>query len=137
MAAGDATRVWFKEVDAILVSRWTGAMSGAELAALAADLTVNMTRFREQQGILPPTIHCPRCQTSARARPPVIHGGSVIFAARRLGLIGDTEVLTHPSDVAPVFGATKASGSDAGPGRGLSGAKTIRQARRMSLTGFW
>ena len=94
MAAGDATRVWFREVDAILVSRWTGAMSGAELAALAVDLTANMTRFREQQGILPPTIHCPRCQTSARARPPVIHGGSVIFAARRLGLIGDTEVLT-------------------------------------------
>ena len=92
MAAGDATRVWFKDVDTLLISRWKDDMSGADLAALAVALTAKAKRFREQQGILPPMIHCPRCQTSARAKPPVIHGGGTIFAAKRLGLIGEAEV---------------------------------------------
>lgn len=61
MAAGDRTKVWFSEVDAILVSRWKGAMSGADLGALAADLTASVTRLREGRGILPPTIHCRGC----------------------------------------------------------------------------
>ena len=99
MAAGDRARVWFKGVDATLVSRsclpsWRGrgGMSGAELAALAAELTESTTRFREEQGILPAIYYCRRCQTSARTRPPVIHVGGMIFAAEKLGLIDDAEV---------------------------------------------
>ena len=92
MAAGDATRVWFKDVDAALVLRWPDTLSGEGLSALAGELTAIMTRVREQQGILPQVIYCPGCRTSARAKPPVIHGGGVIFAAKRLGLIGDTQV---------------------------------------------
>lgn len=92
MAAGDRARVWFRDVETLLISRWQGAMSGAELAALAADLTANMTRCREERRILPPTVYCPRCQKSARAKPPVIHVGGMIFAAKRLGLIGDAEL---------------------------------------------
>jgi len=92
MAAGDATRIWFKSVDTALVSRWRKDLSGAELAALAADLTEITTRYREEQRILPPVYFCRRCGTSARAKSPVIHVGSMIFAAKRLGLIGDAEV---------------------------------------------
>ena len=92
MAAGDATRVWFKDVDAVLISRWRDTLSGEGLAALAGELTATVTRLREQQGILPQVIYCPECRTSARAKPPVILGGGVIFAAKRLGLIGDAQV---------------------------------------------
>ena len=92
MASGDGTRVWFKDVEVILASRWQGNMSGAELAALAADLTGLTTRLREERGILPPIYRCRRCQTSARAKAPVIHVGGMIFAAKRLGLISDAEV---------------------------------------------
>ena len=92
MAAGDATRVWFKDAETCLISRWRDTMTGAELAALAADLTENTTRFRAEHGILPPIYYCRRCETSARTKPPVIHVGGMIFRAKRLGLIGDTEV---------------------------------------------
>ena len=92
MASGDRTRVWFKDVEAILVSRWRGDLSGEELAALAADVTESTTRFRAEHGILPPIYSCRRCETSARTKPPVIHVGGMIFRAKRLGLIGDAEV---------------------------------------------
>ncbi len=92
MAAGDATRVWFKDVETCLISRWRDTMTGAELAALAADLTESTTRFRAEHGILPPIYYCRRCQKSARTKPPVIHVGGMIFRAKRLGLIGDAEV---------------------------------------------
>jgi hypothetical protein len=36
--------------------------------------------------------YCTRCETSARGEPPVIHVGSMLFAAKRLGLIGDAEL---------------------------------------------
>jgi hypothetical protein len=80
------------EVEAILVARWRGDMSGAGLTALAADLTERATRLREERGLLPPIYGCRRCQTSARAKVPVIYVGGMIFAAKRLGLIGDAEV---------------------------------------------
>ena len=93
MASGDATKVWFKDVEMLLVARWRGDMSAAELAALAADLTRAASRLREERGMLPPIYRCSRCQTSARAQAPVIHVGSMIFAAKKLGVIGDDEVL--------------------------------------------
>jgi len=92
MAAGDATRVWFKDIETLLISQWRGDMTGAELAALAGELTESTTRFRAEHGILPPTYSCRRCETSARTKPPVIHVGGMIFRAKRLGLIGDAEV---------------------------------------------
>jgi len=92
MASGDGARVWFKDVEAVLVSRWRDSLSGAELAALAADLTELTTCLREERGILPPIYRCRGCQTNARAKVPVIHVGGMIFAAKRLGLISDTEV---------------------------------------------
>jgi len=42
MASGDATRVWFKEVEATLLSRWRGDMS--ELAPACATLTSRHSR---------------------------------------------------------------------------------------------
>jgi hypothetical protein len=92
MAAGDATKVWFKNVEELLVSRWRGDVSAEELAALAADLTKSATRHREEHGILPPVYYCPRCEKSDRVEPPVIHVGSMLFAAKRLGLIGEAEL---------------------------------------------
>jgi len=91
MASGDATRVWFKDVEAVLVLRWRGSLSAAELAMLAVDLTELTTRLREERGILPPIYRCRGCQTSTRAKVPVIHVGGMIFAAKRLGLISDAE----------------------------------------------
>lgn len=67
-------------------------MSGEELAALAADLTANMRHCREELGILPPIVYCRRCQAQVRTKPSVIHGGGMIFRAKRLGLIGNAEV---------------------------------------------
>ena len=89
MASGDRVKVWFKEIEANLTSRWHGAITCEELSALALDLTAQMRRFRDQSGIVSPVCCCPSCKTFTRAAPPIIHGGSVLFAARRLGLIDD------------------------------------------------
>ena len=126
MAAGDATRVWFKDVDTLLVSRWKDDMSAEDLAALAVDLTEKTNIFRDQQGILPPIIHCPQCQTSARAKPPVIHGGGAIFAAKRLGLIGEAEV----TSLQAVW--RRHTERQRGAGRGRDGKRVSETERRSA-----
>ena len=92
MASGDRVKVWFKEIEASLTSRWHGAIICEELSALALDLTTKMRRFRDQGGIVSPVCYCPSCKTFTRAAPPSIHGGGVLFAARRLGLIDDVKL---------------------------------------------
>lgn len=92
MASGERVKVWFKEIENNLASRCHGAITCEELRALALDLTVKMRRFRDQSGIVSPVYYCPSCKTFERAAPPTIHGGSVIFAARRLGLIDDVKL---------------------------------------------
>ena len=92
MASGERVKVWFKEIENNLASRWHGAITCEELRALALDLTVKMRRFRDQSGIESPIYYCPSCKKYERAGPPTIHGGSVLFAARRLGLIDDSKL---------------------------------------------
>lgn len=92
MASGDRTKVWFPEIEVLLVSRWHEKITCEELVVLAADLTAKTRELRDKSGILPPVYFCPSCRTFERARPPIIHGGSVLFAARRLGLIGDARL---------------------------------------------
>ena len=52
MAAGDASKVWFNEVDAILMSRWHDNLSPVDLLTLAGELTAIMTRVRKALSIL-------------------------------------------------------------------------------------
>ena len=92
MAAGDATKVWFKHIEAHLIARWHDAISCDEISALAAELTASMRSFRDQNKILPAVYYCRNCETSHRAEPPIIYGGSILFAARRLGLTDDTRL---------------------------------------------
>jgi len=93
MASGERTKVWSKDVEKLLLSRWHAAITCEELDALALELTEKTRRFREQSRILPPVYYCPTCRAFEPASPPTIHGGSVLFAARRLGLIDDAELL--------------------------------------------
>jgi len=92
MALGDRTKVWYSEVEELLVSRWHEKITCEELALLAADPTAKMREFRGKSGILPPVHYYPSCKTFEPAPPPTIHGGSVLFAARRLGLTGDVRL---------------------------------------------
>lgn len=94
MASGEATKVWFKEVDAMLLAEWHAGMSSEEIAALANKLSAATQSYREQHGIKPPMIYCRTCGTTERAKAPVIRGGSLIFAARRLGLIDEVATVT-------------------------------------------
>jgi hypothetical protein len=94
MASGEATKVWFKEIDAVLLAEWHAGISSEEIAALANKLTVATQCYREQRGIKPPMIYCRTCGTTERANQPVIRGGSLIFAARRLGLIDEVATVT-------------------------------------------
>ncbi len=89
--SADTWKVWFKEIDVILTERWHQKISPENILALAAELTENVSRLREELGLLPPMYHCPACRTSHRQKTPGIQGGGVIFAAKRLGLIGDDE----------------------------------------------
>ena len=60
-----------------------------------------MRRFRDESGMPSPIYYCPSCKTYERAGPPTIHGGSVLFAARRLGLIDDVKL----SELKELWGA--------------------------------
>ena len=69
MASGERVKVWFKEIENNLASRWHGAITCEELRALALDLTVKMRRFRDQSGIESPIYYCPSCKKYERAGP--------------------------------------------------------------------
>ena len=85
LPAGDAQRVWFPEMVALLRSVWDETMSLAELVRLCDDLNRMLQQIRHECHILPPVIHCRSCGRTGRAAEPRVSVRAVILAAARFG----------------------------------------------------
>lgn len=91
MAAGDAQRVWFPEMVDELRRRWSTSLAWDEVVLLCEDAMALRTRIRQERGILPPRMRCPKCGAVSRSDIAGISVRSLLFALKKDGQIDETE----------------------------------------------
>src|SRR6266446_726890 len=72
MASGDAQRVWFPELIAIVKQAGAPTMSMDALLRLRDRLETTLQTIRQTRQILPAMMWCPHCQARHRAAPPSV-----------------------------------------------------------------
>lgn len=77
-----------RQVTALLSERWHAAISNAEIASLASDLTKLTRDFQKRHRMHPPMAHCRCCRTTRPTKWSALSGHDVIGAATDAGLIG-------------------------------------------------
>ena len=83
MASGDAQRVWFPELIAIVRQAGNPAMSMDALLRLRDRLDASLQTLRQTRQILPAMMWCPHCQARHRAAPPSVSVRATILAVGR------------------------------------------------------
>jgi len=83
MASGDAQRVWFPDLIAIVRQAGNPAMSMDALLRLRDRLDASLQTLRQTRQLLPAMMWCPHCQARHRAAPPSV---SVRARSRTSGL---------------------------------------------------
>ena len=83
MASGDAQRVWFPELIAIVRQAGDMALSIDALLCLRDQLDTTLQRIRQRRQILPALMWCPHCQARHRAAPPSVSVRATILAVGR------------------------------------------------------
>ena len=83
MASGDAQRVWFPELIAIVRQAGNPAMSMDALLRLRDRLDASLQTLRQTRQILPVMMWCPHCQARHRAAPPSVSVRATILAVGR------------------------------------------------------
>jgi hypothetical protein len=83
MASGDAQRVWFPELIAIVRQAGNPAMSMDALLRLRDRLEASLQTLRQTRQILPAMMWCPHCQARHRAAPPSVSVRATILALGR------------------------------------------------------
>jgi hypothetical protein len=94
MPAGDAQRIWFPELVAVLRRDWNNSMQMPSLIKLRDQLDVMLQRLRSQRGILPQVMNCLKCGSSGRADAPRVSVRAMIFSLARFKIATDEEVQT-------------------------------------------
>ena len=83
MAAGDAQKVWFPELIAMVRQAGDPAMSMDALLRLRDWLNTTLQTIRHTRQILPAMMWCPHCQARHRAAPPTVSVRATILALGR------------------------------------------------------
>ena len=92
MASGDAQRVWFPELSAIVRQAGNPAMSMDALLRLRDRLDASLQTLRQTRQILPAMMWCPHCQAHHRAAPPRVSVRATLLALGRLADMATTDV---------------------------------------------
>jgi len=85
MASGDAQKVWFPEMIAMLRKAADPAMSVDAVLLLRDRLDATLQRIRRTRQILPAMMWCPHCQAHHRAAPPRVSVRATLLALGRFG----------------------------------------------------
>jgi hypothetical protein len=83
MASGDAQRVWFPDLIAIVRQAGNPAMSMDALLRLRDRLDASLQTLRQTRQLLPAMMWCPHCQARHRAAPPSVSVRATILALGR------------------------------------------------------
>ena len=83
MASGDAQKVWFPELIAMVRQAGDAAMSMDTLLRLRDRLHTTLQTIRHTRQILPAMMWCPYCQARHRAAPPSVSVRATILALGR------------------------------------------------------
>jgi hypothetical protein len=92
MAAGDAQKVWFPEVIAMLRKAADPAMSVDAMLLLRDRLDATLQRIRRTRQILPAMMWCPHCQAHHRAAPPRVSVRATLLALGRFADVATPDV---------------------------------------------
>ena len=82
-ASGDAQKVWFPELIAIVRQVGEPSMSMDALLQLRDQLDTTLKMLRQTRQILPAMMWCPHCQARHRAAPPSVSVRATILALGR------------------------------------------------------
>ena len=94
MASGDAQKVWFPELIAMVRQAGDAAMSMDTLLRLCDRLNTTLQTIRRTRQILPAMMWCPYCQARHRAAPPSVSVRATILALGRYTRATASEVQT-------------------------------------------
>jgi hypothetical protein len=83
MASGDAQKVWFPELIAMVRQAGAAAMSMEALLRLRDRLNTTLQTIRHTRQSLPAMMWCPHCQGRHRAAPPSVSVRATILALGR------------------------------------------------------
>ena len=83
MASGDAQKVWFPELIALVRQAGDPAMSMEALLRLRDRLETTLQTIRRTRQLLPAMMWCPHCQARHRAAPPTVSVRATILALGR------------------------------------------------------
>src|SRR5215475_4633697 len=83
MASGDAQRVWFPDLIAIVRQAGNPAMSMDALLRLRDRLDASLQTLRQTRQLLSAMMWCPHCQARHRAAPPSVSVRATILALGR------------------------------------------------------
>ena len=92
MASGDAQKVWFPEMIAMVRQAGDPAMSVDAVLLLRDRLDATLQTIRSARQILPALMWCPRCQAHHRAAPPRVSVRATILALGRFAHVAAAEV---------------------------------------------
>jgi hypothetical protein len=92
MASGDAQRVWFPEMIAMLRQTADPAMSVDAVLGLCNRLDATLQHIRRTRQIRPAMMWCPHCQARHRAAPPRVSVRATILALGRFAAVAPTDV---------------------------------------------
>jgi hypothetical protein len=85
MAAGDAQRVWFREMIERLRSQWHPGMSFDGLVELRDELDAMLERIRAERHIRSTVFQCPKCGHVGEGRQPHVSVRAMILSLGRFG----------------------------------------------------
>jgi hypothetical protein len=92
MASGDAQKVWFPEMIAMLRQAAEPVMSMEAVLGLRDRLDATLQHLRRTRQILPAMMWCPHCQAHHRAAPPRVSVRATILAMGRFAAVAPTDV---------------------------------------------
>jgi hypothetical protein len=92
MASGDAQRVWFPDLIAIVRQAGNPAMSMDALLRLRDRLDASLQTLRQTRQLLPAMMWCPHCQAHHRAAPPRVSVRATLLALGRFADVATPDV---------------------------------------------
>jgi hypothetical protein len=92
MASGDAQRVWFPEMIAMLRQAADPAMSVDAVLLLRDRLDATLQHLRRTRQIRPAMMWCPHCQAHHRAAPPRVSVRATLLALGRFAAMAPSDV---------------------------------------------
>jgi hypothetical protein len=92
MASGEAQKVWFPEMIALLRKAADPFMSVDAMLRLRDRLDTTLQRIRRTRQILPAMLWCPHCQAHHRAAPPRVSVRAMLLALGRFAAMAPSDV---------------------------------------------